>query len=89
MKSTPHYKTYANLSSLVTCGADDPKGEGRGGCAIYAGGTGTAVVRPLGGSMLGTNDRTLSLVAGMPPLEVEFSHIASGTATNVTVFWNR
>lgn len=89
MTRTPHYLTYANLSTAIDCKAVDPKGEGRPAVAIYAGATGTAVVRPLGGASAGTNDRTLSLVAGMPPLEVEFQNVASGTATNVTIFWAR
>lgn len=89
MYTTPHFKTYANLSTAIDCKADDPKGENRPACAIYSATTGTAVVRPLGGASNGSNDRTLNLVAGMPSLPVEFQNVASGTATNVTLFWKR
>lgn len=59
-------------------------------CAIYAGGTGTAVVRPPWGASDGSNDVTLALVAGMPPVKVNFDSVAAGgTATNVVIFWPR
>lgn len=89
MQSTPHFKTYADLATEIVCGTDDPKGESRPAQAIYAAGTGTAVVRPMGGASAGTDDRTLNLVAGMPALPCVFARVISGTATNVTLFWDR
>jgi len=89
LESTPYYKTYANLSTAIACGSADPKGQSRPASHIYSSTTGTAVVRPMGGSVLGTNDVTLNLVAGMPPLPAEFGAVISGTATNVTLFWPR
>lgn len=89
MESTPHFKTYANLSTAIVCGDDDPKGEHRPATGIYASVAGTAVVRPMGGASAGTNDRTLNLIAGMPPLPCEFARVISGTATDVTLFWDR
>lgn len=89
MQTTPHFLSYANLSTAIVCATADPSGKGRHAVGIYAGVGGTAVVRPRGGAANGSNDRTLTLVAGMPPLDVEFSNVVSGTATAVTIFWAR
>lgn len=89
---TPHFRTYANLNTAVVCATDDPKLERRCAVGLYFGGTGTAVLRPRGGSSEGTDDRTLTCSAGTllaGETGIEFERIASGTATNVTVFWGR
>jgi hypothetical protein len=48
------------------------------------------VVRPPWGAGAGTDDVTLQLVAGMPPVELDFDEvIAGGSATGITIFWPR
>jgi hypothetical protein len=85
---TPHFLSFADLNTPVDCQASDPKGEGRNAVKVYAGGAGTLVVRPIGGTSDGSDDRTLTLTADKD-FDIEFELIASGTATNVTVFWSR
>jgi hypothetical protein len=87
---TPHFKTYANLSSAVVAATDDPSLKGRHAIGFYVGTAGTAVVRPRGGT--GSTDQTFTCTAGANftgESGVEFDQIVSGTATNVTVFWGR
>ena len=101
MQSTPWYRYYADLVAGINCRAADPYPGGAAGaqatnarnasaCAIRANVTGTAVVRPPWGAGAGTDDVTLQLVAGMPPVELDFDEvIAGGSATGVTIFWPR
>ena len=89
---TPHFLAYGTLASPVVCATADPSGKGRHGVGIYVQGAGTVVIRPRGGASAGTDDRTLTAVAGLNLTGnsgIEFDQLVSGTATNVVVFWGR
>lgn len=85
---TPHYLPYANASSPINCKTADPSGKGRAAIGVTVCGSGTLVVRPCGGPIDGSLDRTEQFIAGMTKW-IEFDQIISGTATNFTAYWQR
>jgi len=88
IKPIPFYKSYANLSSARVATTDDPSGKGRHAIGFSAGGAGTLVLRPRSGAADGSNDVSVTATAGMERF-LEFDQITSGTATVVTVYWER
>jgi hypothetical protein len=82
---TPHFKTYADISTAIVTTTDDPKGKGRSAIGFYIGTAGTVTLRPKGTT--GSTDQTMTAAQGMYP-GLEFDRI-SGSATNVTVYWSR
>jgi hypothetical protein len=82
------FVSYADLSTLRNVKASDPSGRQRYATWIYVGTAGTAVIRPRGGASNGSNDVTISFTSGKD-LPIEFDALVSGTATAVTVFYDR
>lgn len=89
MIPTQNFKPYANASTPINCLTDDPAPDRSiSACGIYPTTGGTLVLRPVGGASNGSEDRTVNLAAGSP-FWGQFDYIASGTATNFTVYWPR